>query len=258
MSAVGVGLSLAANAAIVGGIAAMPIIKGYMEGDEQKRIADQQGRETDRARRDFEANQAQSQGILDPYQQTGEDALQQQAAISGALGPEAQQAAIQQIENSSQFKELALQGEDAILQNASATGGLRGGNTQAALAQFRPQLLSQLIDQQYSRLGGLSGGGLNAASQQAGMGMQGAGMSADLRGQAAAARAGGGLARLQSISGGWNQGANNVMGLYGGAAQMAMGAPPSAWGGIGGGQQQQAPNPYTGGYSGNDNPQGYY
>ena len=57
---------------------------------------------------------------------------------------------------------MVQQGQDAILQNASAIGGLRGGNTQAALAQFRPALLSQLIAEQYNRLGGLSSLGQNA------------------------------------------------------------------------------------------------
>lgn len=84
-----------------------------------------------------------------------------------------QQQAINEIEQGAAFQALAQQGENAILQNASATGGLRGGNTQAALAQFRPALLNQFIEQQYGRLGGMvkigqaSAAGVGAAGQEA-------------------------------------------------------------------------------------------
>ena len=79
------------------------------------------------------------------------------------LNQQAQRQAIQGVEQGPLYQELARQGEDAILQNASATGGLRGGNVQAALGQFRPQLLNSLIEQQYSKLAGLTGLGANAS-----------------------------------------------------------------------------------------------
>jgi hypothetical protein len=82
-------------------------------------------------------------------------------------GSSAQQQAIAGLESSPQFKSMMQQGENAILQNASATGGLRGGNVQATLAQFRPQLLSQLIESQFSKLGTISGLGQASAAGQA-------------------------------------------------------------------------------------------
>jgi hypothetical protein len=93
---------------------------------------------------------------LSPFAKAGAPALEQQQALIGLKGAEAERAAIQRISGGETFKALARQGENAMLQNASATGGLRGGNIQAALAQFRPQLLSSLIDQQYGRLGGMT------------------------------------------------------------------------------------------------------
>ena len=93
---------------------------------------------------------------IQPYRQAGERALGQQTALLGLSGPEAQRQAIAGIESGSEFQALSRQGEEALLQNASATGGLRGGNVQAALAQFRPELLQSLINQQYAKLGGLS------------------------------------------------------------------------------------------------------
>jgi len=75
--------------------------------------------------------------------------------------------------------EQVRQGENAILQQASATGGLRGGNIQAALAQFRPAVLSQMIENQYSKLGGMAEFGGQAAQNLATMGQaSGAGVGA--------------------------------------------------------------------------------
>jgi hypothetical protein len=96
------------------------------------------------------------QKLLSPYVQAGETALTQQQALAGLGGAETQQAAIEMIEQSPQFQALTKAGEEAILQSASATGGLRGGNTQTALAQYRPQVLGNLIDTQYNRLAGIS------------------------------------------------------------------------------------------------------
>ena len=82
-----------------------------------------------------------------------------------------------------------------MLQNASATGGLRGGNVQGALAQFRPQLLNQLIEQQYSRLGGLTSLGQASAAGQATAGMQTGTNIANLLGQQGQALAGGAMGK---------------------------------------------------------------
>ena len=99
-------------------------------------------------------------GGFQPFQEAGAQAFEQQQALAGLQGPEAQQAAISQIESSPFLQSQIEQGERALLQRASATGGLRGGNVQAALAQFRPQMLQQAIEQQYGRLGGFAGTGL--------------------------------------------------------------------------------------------------
>lgn len=141
-------------------------------------------------------------------QQAGLGALEAQQALAGLLGPEAQQAAIAQLEASPQFQALVGQGEQAILANAAATGGVRGGNTQAALAQFRPQVLSGLINQQYQNLMGLSGMGAQAGQgllgQRAGMAGLGAGeqrgytgMGADLALGQASTLMGGQLGQIE-------------------------------------------------------------
>jgi hypothetical protein len=98
---------------------------------------------------------------------------------------------------------LQQQGENALLQNASATGGLRGGNLQAALAQFRPQLFSQLIESQYGKLGALSGLGQASAAGQAAAAQQTGSDIATLLGQQGAAQAGSALASGQAQANAW-------------------------------------------------------
>jgi len=120
-----------------------------------------------------DATAAQAE-LLDPYVQAGYQSLEQQQALNGSLGPEAQQAAYDQIQNSPGFQSAVQQGEQGILQNASATGGLRGGNTQGALAQFRPQMLNSAINQRYGQLGGITGIGQASAAGVGAAGMQGA------------------------------------------------------------------------------------
>ena len=121
-------------------------------------------------RRQFETTRK----LLEPYTRMGQKAVQQQGVIAGLEGPEAQQKFIEGITDSPLFKGMVEQGESALLQSASATGGLRGGNIQGALSQFRPAMVSGLIDKEFQRLGGLTGtgqasaAGVGAAAQQTG------------------------------------------------------------------------------------------
>ena len=191
-------------------------VVGGITGASQAANAAQQGAATqsaaaqagiDEQRRQFEAIQA----LMAPFVQAGTGALGQQQALIGLGGADAQQQAIQALQSSPQFASLVQQGEEALLQNASATGGLRGGNTQAALAQFRPQMLSQMIEQQYGRLGGLTSLGQNAAAVQGSAGQAAGGNIAQLLQQQGAATAGGQLAAGQSAG----QGFGALMGLGG-------------------------------------------
>jgi hypothetical protein len=127
--------------------------------------------------------------ILQQYAQAGPKAFEQQQALAGVLGPERQREAIAQIESGGGFQASVQAGEEALLQRASATGGLRGGNIQAAIAQFRPQMLQQEIENQYQRLGGLAGVGGTVAQQLASGGM-GVGERLAALGQASAAGTG--------------------------------------------------------------------
>lgn len=155
------------------------------------------------------------QKLLQPFVETGTKAVGAQGDLAGINGQQAQRDAILGIQNSPEFVAMQQQGNDAILQNASATGGLRGGNTQAALAQFQPQLLAQLIQQQYSRLGGLTSVGQNAAAGVGNAGMDTSRGIADLLQQQGAAQAGGFLAQGRANSGFANAITSGIGAYYG-------------------------------------------
>lgn len=145
----------------------------------------------DEQRRQFDALQK----LLQPYTEAGTDALSSLGNLTGINGNAQQQAAIDALKASPVFTSALQAGETSILANASATGGLRGGNTQAALAQFSPALLSQIITDQYNRLGGLTSLGQNAAAGTGNAGLQTASNISDLLAQQGAALAGGQMAR---------------------------------------------------------------
>lgn len=146
--------------------------------------------------------------LLAPYNEAGNAALNEQKTFLGMNGADAERAAIERIISGSTYKDMVAQGENAILQNASATGSLRGGNVQGALAQFRPALLSQLISQQYERLGGLTGlGQLSALGQ--------ARIVPGLQGQQGQAEAGGILGETGALTGGLAKSGGLLQGLGG-------------------------------------------
>ena len=184
------------TAVVVGGT---QLVGGALSSHAAGKAAGQQAAASqagiDETRRQFDAMQK----LLEPYTQAGVPALQGQQNLLGLGGADAQEQAIQQLQGSPMFQQLTRQGEDAILQNASATGGLRGGNTQAALAQFRPNMLNSIIDQQYNRLGGLANMGQNSAAMTGQAGMGAAGSISGLLEQQGAARAGGTLGKANAF-----------------------------------------------------------
>jgi hypothetical protein len=152
------------------------------------------------------------------YETTGRAAGEDISAFT--LTPEQlQQQAVSGFEANPLFQALARQGEEGILQNASATGGLRGGNVQGALAQFRPSLLNQFIEQQYGRLGEMTRIGQASAAGVGAAGVNAASSVSALLGEAGAARAGSALGQGKAFS----QPFNLLTTIGGMAAQKKMG-----------------------------------
>jgi hypothetical protein len=183
-------------------VAAATVVGGVVSANAQENAAeDASNAQAAASRMGIEETRRQFdtvQRLLAPYSTGGANAFGSQQALLGLAGATAQQKAIQGIAQGPQMQALVQQGENAILQNASATGGLRGGNTQAALAQFRPQMLSQLLQQQFQNLGGISGLGQASAAGQAAAAQQTGQSISGLLGQQGAAQAGNALAHGQA------------------------------------------------------------
>lgn len=206
---------------IVGGTS---IVGGAMQASAAKKAGRQQAQAAESGVAETRAAREELRRLLEPYTAAGAPALQQQMAALGLAGPEAQAQYVSAQEESPIFQALARQGEEAILQRASATGGLRGGNVQGALAEFRPQLLNQFLEQQYSRLGGLTTLGQQSAAGVGTAGMESARLVADLLAQGGAARAGATLGSAQA----WG----NVLSLPAQFAGMAYGSGQPGFGSI--------------------------
>jgi hypothetical protein len=132
------------------------------------------------------------QGVA-PIQQfvsAGQQAQQAQAALAGALGPEAQARALQEFAESPEQAFLREEAERSILRSASATGGLGGGNVLNELNRRAIGLASQDIQNRFNRLQALSGQGLTAAGQIGQLRGQQAGLASGLIGQLGSAGAG--------------------------------------------------------------------
>lgn len=140
-------------------------------------------------------------GFMQPYQQAGETALQQQLALSGAMGQDAFNQAYQE---SPQMAFLREQGMRANLAGSAATGGLGGGNVQKELQRFGQGLASQGLQQQIGNLSALSGQGQQASGSMANiatnLGNQQLGAQMNLGNQLAAQNAQYGLPAAQSIA----------------------------------------------------------
>lgn len=208
------------TAMVVGG---SQLVGGMMQADAAGEAASIQagaaGAGIEEQRRQFDALQA----LLKPYTEAGVPALEQQQAFLGLRGQEAEQAAIDRISGGAGFQESVRQGEEALLQRASATGGLRGGNIQGALAQFRPALLNQAIEQQYGRLGGMTQLGQRSAAGVGSAGMETGVNVANLLGQQGAAQAGGELGQAKAYGQILNMPAQFLGMQYGAGGKAGMG-----------------------------------
>jgi len=119
----------------------------------------------DELRRQFSATEA----AFGPTIAQGQGAFDQQAALSGALGPEAQALAFQNFQSSPGQQFLQQQGEKALLRNAAATGDLGGGRTKLGLIQHGMGLAQQDLGNQFARLGSVAAPGLEFQSRLGGM-----------------------------------------------------------------------------------------
>lgn len=142
----------------------------------QSRAADRassmQQQQFDATREDMNKRQAEwisgantlSEGY-NPYIQGGLQATQQQQALSGALGQDAQRQAYSQYQESPGVAFQREQGMRGIGQNLSAMG-VGGGTRLKELSRFNQGLAAQDFNNYYNRLGDQSSQGANALNNQ--------------------------------------------------------------------------------------------
>lgn len=108
-------------------------------------------------------------GEYSPYTEAGQAAIQQEAALSGALGAEAQQAAIDAYIESPGQAYLRQQQEKALLRSSAATGGLGGGRVRSALMEQAMNIASTQQQQHLENLRSLASRGQEAAGATSGI-----------------------------------------------------------------------------------------
>jgi hypothetical protein len=126
---------------------------------------------------------AASTEALSPFIGPGQQAGDVQAALSGALGPEAQAQAFQNFQASPGQQFLQQEGERALVRNQAAIGGLGGGNVRRELVNFGQGLALQDLGRQTGQLSDVAGRGVGAAGTQAGLLSQLSGQEAGITSQ---------------------------------------------------------------------------
>ena len=145
--------------------------------------------------RQFDVTQAN----LQPFQEAGVSALEQQQALLGLSGQEAQQQAFTGLELSPGQQFLRDRQQRALVRNASAIGGLGGGNVRTALQEQAVGFAQQDIQNQFGRLGQLAGQGQTATTNIGQFGQAAASQGANLGIAGSEARASGILGKASIV-----------------------------------------------------------
>lgn len=171
----------------------------------------------------------ETQAMIRPQVEAGDIARQQQMALLGLSGQEAQQTAYAGLQESPAQQFLRERGQRALLQNQAAVGGLGGGNVLSALQQQGIGFAQQDIENQYNRLAGLSGSGQVATTNIGQLGAGAAQQAGQYGMQAAGAQASGILGTQQARA----QGTQQILQLGGAALGGYLGGAPGAQVGAG-------------------------
>ena len=159
----------------------------YSQINANRDMAMQQGRQGIRSVQGFVTPGIQAQGL--------------QAALSGAMGNEAQAQAYANFQASPGQQWLQQQAERGLLRNSAAIGGLGGGNVRQALQAQAMGMAQQDFENQFNRMGAVADRGIQGSqlqnalyqgNQQAATsaGAQGAGVQSSAIGAAASRDAG--------------------------------------------------------------------
>ena len=141
-----------------------------------------------------------TQGNLAPFREAGIGALEQQQALLGLGGQDAQTQAFAGLQESPGQKFIRDRARKNRVRNASAIGGLGGGNIRSALSEQEVGFAAQDLQNQFGRLGQIAGQGQSAGTSIGQFGAQTAGNIANLGIAGSEARASGILGGAQAES----------------------------------------------------------
>ncbi|PHS61645.1 MAG: hypothetical protein COB12_11950 [Flavobacterium sp.] len=147
-------------------------------------------------RRQFDVTQQN----LAPFREAGVGALEQQQALLGLGGQDAQTAAFASFNESPGQKFIRERAQKNLVRNASAIGGLGGGNVRSALVEQGTGFAQQDFNNQFGRLGQIAGQGQAATTTTGQFGAQSSGNIANLERAGSEARASGILGKAQAES----------------------------------------------------------
>jgi len=141
---------------------------------------------------------------LAPTIEAGNLARDQQTALLGLNGEEAQQGAIDQIAESPAQEFIRKRAQRNLVQNTAAIGGIGGGNVRTALVEQGAGFALQDTENQFNRLNQLSAPGTATATNLGQFGQQTAQSVAQGINRSAEARASGVLGAGQAQANGFN------------------------------------------------------
>lgn len=111
----------------------------------------------------FSNLRSENLGALSPYANAGTSATNEQQALLGLGGADAQAAAMQRMNESPAQQFLRDRQERALLRNSAAIGGLGGGNVRTALQEQAFGLAQTDLNNRMQNLNSLAGRGISAA-----------------------------------------------------------------------------------------------
>lgn len=150
-------MAVSAAAAIVGGSIISGVLGAKAASKSAKASAKGQELGVAEQRRQFD----RTEEMLRPQVEAGNLAREQQVALLGLEGEEAQQAARQTLTKGQQF--IRDRAQKNLVRNASAIGGLGGGNVRTALVEQGAGFAAQNEANQFAKLNQLAVPGSQAA-----------------------------------------------------------------------------------------------
>lgn len=193
----------------------MSLFSSVVNAFSAQKAAKAQKRAADEANNTIKQQYEQTRTDLQPFRQSGTNALSRYGDLMGMNGDTAYSTALQGYKESPFLSQLISNTQKGVDASAAARGGLFSGATAQAIGDRTGQLYMQDFNNYLGRLGGMADAGQNAAAQTGQFGAQ----AAAQRGQYFTDRGNANANSIMAPALGWQQFSNNVskaMGAYAG------------------------------------------